>query len=246
MYHAQTVKAHAKYLVFAAVLASSSAAFAQSGGESTSTPPASSSWPTLPNERHLLVRLQGGVGLRLVNPWGASPLSPPWIHAQIGFLFINAGPVRMGPTVGGQIGLDLGRAGVQGAPQVGWAMLVPVAERVSLNIRADVAGMITRGSAAFRPSAMRTNPSACEPFNIAPVMLPNTQSGGSGVDVPQGTRSCIGFVPGFEVAAGPAIYLSSGIALTAELAFSGWIGDSLFYPVLGLGLGLMIDYEMLR
>lgn len=51
---------------------------------------------------------------------------------------------------------------------------------------------------------------------------------------------------GLELGLGAAVYLTSGIALTGELTGDIYFGDSMrVYPVVGLGLGLMVDYELL-
>jgi hypothetical protein len=49
-----------------------------------------------------------------------------------------------------------------------------------------------------------------------------------------------------ELAAGGALYLLSGFAVTAEVSFNMYFGDGgIIYPLIGGGIGLLFDYEVL-
>ena len=51
---------------------------------------------------------------------------------------------------------------------------------------------------------------------------------------------------GVEVGVGAAFYVTSGIAITAEGIFDVYFGDSrIVFPIVGGGLGVMVDYEVL-
>jgi len=67
-------------------------------------------------------------------------------------------------------------------------------------------------------------------------------SGGAALRYVSGNN--FGVVPGFELGIAPAIYVTSGIALTAEVSLSSYFGDGGAYFGFGAGLGLMIDYEL--
>jgi hypothetical protein len=232
----------------------SSPALAQSAGEppaeggATSSAPAAGEWRSYPNERHVLARLQGGIGLRLFDPYSAGVLAPGWIHAQGGFLFINAGKLRMGPTLGAQLGLDLGHSGLQGAVQLGWTLMYRPATRWAIMGRVDVPIVFTHSwdptrdaciylpGAAPRPGAPDTRSAQvqdpCLPSNMLPARVP------------------YGIVPavavGVEAGGSFAYFLTGGFALTAELSAGIYFGDSgTSTPVLGLGIGAMFDYELL-
>ena len=48
------------------------------------------------------------------------------------------------------------------------------------------------------------------------------------------------------LAAGGALYLLSGFAVTAEVSFNMYFGDGgIIYPLIGGGIGLLFDYEVL-
>ena len=51
---------------------------------------------------------------------------------------------------------------------------------------------------------------------------------------------------GLELGGGAAYYLTSGFALTGELSFGMYFGDrGTVYPNLGVGIGVLIDWEVL-
>jgi hypothetical protein len=240
--------------VFVTAMMASSTAIAQSavepvsGAEAISIVPAAGEWRSYPNERHVLTRLQGGIGLRLFDPYSAGVLAPGWIHAQGGFLFINAGKLRMGPTLGAQLGLDLWHSGLQGAVQPGWTLMYRSATRWAIMGRVDVPFVLTRSwdpardaciylpGAAPRPGMPDTRSAQvqdpCMPSNMLPARVP------------------YGVVPavavGVEAGGSFAYFLTGGFALTAELSAGIYFGDSgVSIPVLGLGLGTMFDFELL-
>lgn len=51
---------------------------------------------------------------------------------------------------------------------------------------------------------------------------------------------------GFEAAVGGAFYIRSGLAITAEAVFDLYLGNGgSVYPIIGGGLGILVDYEVL-
>ncbi len=232
----------------------SSAAFAQSAGEGASgeggvaAAPSAGEWRAYPNERHVLARLQGGIGLRLFDPYSSGVLAPGWIHAQGGFLFINAGKLRMGPTLGGQLGLDIGHSPLQGALQPGWTLMYRPATRWAIIGRLDVPIVFTRSwdprldACIYLPGVA---PRPGTPDNRAPEIqqqcLPDNRVPAR---VPYGTVPAVAV--GVEAGGSFAYFLTGGFALTAELSAGMYFGDSgTSTPVLGLGIGAMFDYELL-
>lgn len=232
-------------------LAASSTALAQSneeGGGSRNVAPAAGEWRSYPNERHILGRLQGGIGLRLFDPYSAGVLAPGWIHGQVGFLLLNAGKFRMGPTLGGQLGLDPGHSAPQGTIQPGFTAMYRLNSRMALLGRVDVPFLITRSwdpaldtcvyltGAAPRPGQPDTRAVRvelqCQPSNMIPAR------------VPYGSVPAVAV--GVEAGATFAFFLTGGFALTAELNGGAYFGDSsVTTPLLGVGLGALIDYELL-
>lgn len=226
-------------MAFAAVLLASNAAAAQGVGEGAEPSSESSSvgWSLQPGERHIVGRVQGGVGLRVFDPWGAGALAPGWIHAQGAYLFVRGGPFVMGPSLGAQVGLDVGHSAPQFTAQPGWLMRARFSQRWGLLLRADIPILVTRGANVDRPEfrvqdppndAMGNPPAVRRADVRAPFERPYTAAFG------------------IEVGGAGAFYLTSGIALTAELNAGMYFGDSFFsYPVIGVGLGALIDYELI-
>lgn len=231
----------------------SSAAFAQSeASESTeggaAAGPAAGEWRSYANERHVLARLQGGVGLRLFDPYSAGVLAPGWIHAQGGYLFVNVGKLRMGPTLGAQLGIDPGHSGLQGAVQPGWTLQYRSSPRWAILARLDIPFVITHTwnpandaciyLPGMRPAAGQPDPRVpvvqdpCQPSNMLPAR------------VPYGISPAIAI--GVEAGGTFAYYLTGGFALTAEVNAGLYFGDSsVSLPVVGVGLGALFDYELL-
>jgi hypothetical protein len=234
VYHARTVKAHTSFLALAAVLAAGSSAWAQhppdgesppgegSAAEGASTAPGA--YPTYRNERHLLVRLLGGSGLGFNNAYGRGLVLPPFVFLQGSFTFLNVGAIHMGPSLGAQSGLDFAHSGVQWTVQPGWMVHYRPTSALALNARLDVPFLFTRG--VTQPEMV--NPSSGQ----APVYAPihHTLDAGFGI----------------EAGLGAAYYLTAGLALTAELSGGFYFGDSFYtFPYVGLGLGVLVDFEIL-
>jgi hypothetical protein len=248
---APTVTGHRKWILLLTALAASSTAFAQVDDESASRAseaPASGGWASYPRERHLLGRLQGGIALRLFDPYSAGALAPGWIHGQAGYLFLNVGRFRMGPTLGGQLGLDPGHSRPQGALQPGWTAMTRLNPRMALLGRIDLPLVFTRSWDPAQDTCIYLpgNPprpgqpdtrvpqvqAQCQPSNMIPARVP------------------YGAVPalavGLEAGATFAYFLTSGLALTAELNGGVFFGDSgVTTPLLGVGLGVLVDHELL-
>jgi hypothetical protein len=204
------------------VLAATSTAAAQSegeGGEPVATPGA---WAAYPNERHLVGRLTGGVGLSFNDAFGAGLLAPPWLMVDGGYLLKTFGSIRTGPRLGVQLGFD-SHSAVQYAVQPGWMVLARSSSTLGFTGRLDVPVLITRGRNEY------TN------LDSAP---------GTPIQVLTTQPRTVSF--GVEAGFGAAYYLTSGIALTGEISASLYFGDSFYtYPVLGLGIGALVDYELL-
>lgn len=243
---------HRKWLGFFTALLASSAAFAQTGAEgegaSASGPPAPGEWRAYTNERHITARLQGGIGLRLYDPFSAGALAPGWIHAQAGFNFITAGNVRMGPTLGGQLGLDLGHSGLQGTLQPGWQIHYRPSARWAILARADFSLAFTRTWDPARDACIYLTGQAPRPgqpdTRAVTVQDPCMPSNMLPARVPYGVGPALAL--GFEAGGAFAYYLTGGFALTAELNAAMYFGDSgTTAPLLGIGIGAMFDYELL-
>lgn len=196
------------------------------------SPATESGWRRYPGERHILVRGEATVGMRLNDPYAAGTLAPPGGYLQGSFLFLHAGPFLMGPALGFQAAAD--GIGPQFAVQPGWQALARLSGRFGVTVRAEIPVLITRG--------------AC-PVERVPAD-PGFQ--GHGVEINRTTLPVpsTGYCPtvslGLELAGGAAVYLTSGVALTGEVIFDMYFGDSFIpFPVLGGGLGLMVDYEVL-
>jgi hypothetical protein len=248
---ARIVTGHRKWIALVTVLAASSTAFAQVDDEtasrSASAAPASG-WQAYPRERHVLGRLQGGVALRLFDPYSAGVLAPGWIHGQAAYLFLNAGRYRMGPTLGAQLGLDPGHSPPQGALQFGWTAMTRLTPRMALIGRVELPLVFTRSwdptldtciylpGNAPRPGQPDTRvpqvQGQCQPSNMIPARVP------------------YGSVPalavGVEAGASFAYFVTSGLAVTAELNGGAFFGDSgVTTPLIGVGLGVLVDHELL-
>jgi hypothetical protein len=231
VYHAPTVSVYRKFLAAAIVLAASGSAAAQTtateGGDGAQSHTA---WRAYPNERHLLLRALGGAAIVLPNAWGNGVLAPPFVFAEGSYLFRSFGPVRMGPSLGFQAGFDLTHANPQFAVQPGWMLLFRPSAAVGVSLRLDVPILFTRGSCSA-PTV--------DPFAVAMIPGPPIQPPGPG-------DPCYSVGFGFELAPSIMYYVTSGFALTAELSLGVYLGDSFApsFPI-GLGLGFVIDYEIL-
>lgn len=225
MYHARTVKAYRKFVAFAVVCTAANVASAQSAeGE---TP---SAWPTYPSERHIIGRLMGGAGLRLNDAYGAGLNTPPYVLVDGQFLFLNAGNIHMGPTVGVHLGFNSGHAdGVQTGIVPGWSAHWRLARPFALTARFGLPIVITRG--------LTTTQAVDDPRNNSSVMYTPAQA-------PVGSTTEVGL--GFELGVGGIYYITSGIGVTAEINGGLYLGNSFYtFPYVGGAVGLVIDYELL-
>lgn len=200
---------------------------------SPAAPSASSGgWTLYPNERHVTVRGQFVAGLRLSDPYAQGRMTP--LGASLGgsFLFVKAGPMLMGPSLGVQLGFD--PVGTQVAFQPGWQALWRMGSRFGLTGRVEIPLLVTPGACPV--DRIMADPGFTgQGFELNRTTIP----------VPS-TGTCPTVTFGAEVGVGAAVYVTSGIALTAEATFDMYFGDSfLFFPILGGGVGVMIDYEVL-
>lgn len=227
------MRAPALFFAAAAALAAPSvgAQTAPDTSEPSQAPP-SSGWRLYPNERHITVRAEAVAGVRLSDPYAQGSAAPFGMLLQGGFLFVKAGPLLMGPSLGVQMGFD--SVGLQTAIQPGWQALWRLAPRFALTGRVDIPLLITPGACPV--DRVPADPSFMgQGFQINRSTLPVPSAG-----------TCPTFAFGAELGVGAALYLTSGIALTAEASFDMYFGDSfLFFPVFGGGVGLLVDYEVL-
>jgi hypothetical protein len=237
------VTGHRKWIGFLTALLASSSAFAQtpsgegegSGGAQSASATAGE-WRAYPNERHVIARLQGGAAFRLYDPFSAGALAPWWIHGQAGFLFLNAGKLRMGPTLGGQLGLDLGHSGLQGTIQPGWALMFRPSPRWAILGRVDFSVAFVKTNVFANDLCVYNRPTRpiepCRESNMVPARLA------------YGTGTAVAL--GFEAGGTFAYFLTGGFALTAEVNTGFYFGDSgTTAPLLGVGIGALFDYELL-
>jgi hypothetical protein len=245
-----TVNSYRTLVVLATVLAASSTSLAQSSGsravEDDENPtrrptaaaegPAESStgvtipdgWPVISGEKHLMARITGGGAIRLLDPWGSGAFAPPWMLVQGSFLFGAGGPVRLGLSVGGQLGFDQGRSGMQYALQPGLVALIRPSGSIGLLARLDVPILFTRGQNTIEQLGSGTDGLT----GHSPIRYP--------ADRP------IVATMGFELGLGATYFITSGFGIVLEVNTSLYLGDSGFsYPLLGGGLGLVVDYELL-
>jgi hypothetical protein len=200
-------------------------------------PPApSSGWTVHPRERHVLVRAEFGLGARLRDPFSFGVLSPPSLLVEGTYAFLHLGNFLLGPSLGLQAGLD--RNGAQIAVQPGVQIYRRFSSAISANARVDVPLLITRG-ACQRGAALAIPPGNSQ--WVGGGIAPNR-----GVVYPPGWGFCPELSVGFEVAAGAAFYIRSGVAVTAEAIFDLYLGNGgSVYPIIGGGLGILVDYEVL-
>jgi hypothetical protein len=192
----------------------------------------SSGWRLYPNERHITVRAEAVAGLRLSDPYAQGSAVPFGALLQGSYLFMKAGPLLMGPSLGLQLGFD--PVGTQAAIQPGWHALWRLMPRLGLTGRVDIPLLITPGGCPVdRVPADPTFMGQGFPINTTTLPVPSA-------------GTCPTFAFGAELGVGAAFYITSGVAITAEATFNMYFGDSfLFFPIFGGGLGLMVDYEVL-
>ena len=196
------------------------------------SPGAQGGWTLYPNERHLLVRAEATLGARLNDPYAAGVLAPVSPFVEATYQFLNVRRFQMGPSLGFQAGFDA--SGAQFSIQPGWHVLRRFTERLAVTARADIPILITRGAcAADRVRADQGFPGFGHPLNRQTLPVPSA-------------GYCPTVAVGVEVGAGAAFYVTSGVAITAEAIFDLYFGDSgIVFPILGGGVGVMVDYEVL-
>jgi hypothetical protein len=195
-------------------------------------PSAQGEWALYPHERHIMVRAEATVGARMNDPYAAGALAPISPLLEGSYQFLHVGRFLMGPTLGFQAGFDA--TGAQFAIQPGWQVFRRLGSRVALTGRAAIPVLITRGACtADRVRADQGFPGFG--FSLNRTTLPVPSAG-----------YCPTASVGVELAAGAAFYVTSGVAVTAEAIFDTYFGDSgIVFPILGGGLGVMVDYEVL-
>lgn len=204
--------------------------------ESVGANGASSGWRVLPRERHVLLRVEGAVAARLSDPFSFGALAPPSVLVQGAFPFVHLGSFLLGPALGVQAGVDAN--GAQVAFQPGVTLYRRFTERWSANARVGVPILLTRGACPV-PGALPV------PAGRADLQGHGVQGNRNSVPVP-GAGYCPTAAVGLEAAVGGAFYLTTGFAITAEAIFDLYFGDgSLTYPLVGGGLGVLFDYELL-
>lgn len=199
------------------------------GAEQT---PTQGGWRLYPNERHILVRAEATVGARLNDPYAAGGLAPISPLLEGSYQFLHVGSFLMGPTLGFQAGFDA--TGAQFAVQPGWQVYRRFAGRFAATARASIPILITRGACqADRVRADNGFPGFG--FSLNRTTLPVPSAG-----------YCPTASVGVELGAGGSLFITSGVALTAEVIFDTYFGDSgIVFPIIGGGLGVMVDYEVL-
>lgn len=189
-----------------------------------------------PGERHVLIRTEFGIGARLRDPFSFGVLSPPSLLVEGTYAFLHLGNFLLGPSLGLQGGID--RNGAQVAVQPGVQIYRRFTEAIAAHARVDVPLLITRG--ACPRSAGLAIPQG-SPQWVGGGVAPNRS-----VVYPPGWGYCPEVSVGFEVAAGAAFYIRSGLAVTAEATFDLYLGNGgAIYPIIGGGLGILVDYEVL-
>lgn len=227
------MRARALYFAAAAALAAPTVG-AQTAPDMTEPAPAAPAggWRLYPRERHITVRAEFVAGLRLSDPYAQGRAAP--FGALLGgsFLFVKAGPLLMGPSLGVQLGFD--PVGAQAAIQPGWQALWRVSPRFGLTGRVEIPFLITPGACPV-DRVMADPGFVGQGYDFNRNTLPVPSAG-----------TCPTLAVGAELGVGAALYVTSGIALTAEAMFDMYFGDSfLFFPVFGGGVGVLVDYEVL-
>lgn len=200
-----------------------------SGNASGST----SGWRLYPREKHLLLRAMASTAYRINDPFAVGRLAPPTLTIDGAFTLLHFGQFQFGPYLGLQIGFDRGGAQPQFAVTPGAVLTRRFSPLFALNARVAVPLAIVRGY--------------CPPFaldastrrGMGAVQFQNV------VQVPD-TSYCPELSVGIEAAAGAALYIRSGFAVTAEVSFDLFFGDGgIVYPNIGGGIGLLFDLEVI-
>lgn len=227
------MRARALFFAAAAALATPTVSAQSASDLAEPTPaPSAGGWRLYPGERHITLRAEGFGGLRLSDPYAQGAATPFGALLEGSFLFLKVGPLLLGPSLGVQVGFD--PVGTQAAIQPGVHALWRLGPRFGLTGRVGVPLLITPGACPVdRVMADPGFTGQGFPLNASTIPVPSV-------------GNCPTLAFGAEVGAGAALYLTSGIALTAQATFSMYFGDSfLFFPVLGGGVGVLVDYEVL-
>ncbi|MBL8600996.1 MAG: hypothetical protein JNK72_03635 [Myxococcales bacterium] len=184
----------------------------------------------------MYVRAEFTAGARLRDPFAQGALAPPSVLVQGSYALWQFGQWSLAPSLGVQVGL--GSPFVHAVIQPGVTVHRRINSMFGVHARLDVPLALTRAGV--------------EPVTYVPVPASRPNEIGAGttfrrtnVPVPDVNQN-LTLAPGLEVAAGASLYVRAGLALTAEVIFNGYLGDSLyFYPIVGGGLGVLVDYEIL-
>ncbi len=195
-------------------------------------PSGNPSWPVYPSERHVLIRGEATAGLRASDPFSLGALTPVSAFVEGTYAFLKVGSFLFGPSLGIQAGFS--PAGGQYTLQPGVAGYRRFSPTFAMTARIDVPILLTAGDCGtlgLQPSGSNMGSGISDNVNF--VHVPNT-----------------GYCPttsvGIEAAVGAAYYLRAGLALTGEITFDYYVGDGMLgYPIVGLGLGVLFDYEVL-
>lgn len=204
------------------------------GTPSGNTSGSTSGWRLYPREKHLLLRAVASTAYRINDPFAIGRLAPPTLTIDGAFTLLHFGQFQFGPYLGLQIGFDRGGAQPQFAVTPGVVLTRRFSSLFALNARVAVPLAIVRGY--------------CQPFALpAPTDLQGMGSvmNRAVVQVPD-TSYCPELSVGVQAAAGAAFYIRSGFAVTAEVSFDLFFGDGgIIYPLLGGGIGLLFDFEVI-
>lgn len=195
-------------------------------------------------ERHVYGRVQGGVGLRLTDYYSQGALQGGFVQGMVGYSFRSLGPMRFGAHFGAQYGYDPAYALSQGGVSLGLSGHFRFLPILGLLVRLDGSMVVTRGSGIVANQAAH-NGLPDGSFALARYNSSTPRDASGQAALRYVSQYTIGVAPGFELGIAPAIYLTSGIALTAEVSLTMYGGDGSAYLGVGAGAGLLIDYELL-
>lgn len=191
-----------------------------------------SGWRLYPREKHLLLRATASTAYRINDPFAVGRLAPPTLTLDAALTLAHLGRFQIGPYLGLQIGFDRGTQ-TQFAVVPGAVIQRRFSNLFAFNARVGVPVAIVRGNCPALPLDATGREGMGALANRRFVQVPDTSF-------------CPAVSPGIEVAAGGALYLLSGFAVTAEVSFNMYFGDGgLIHPFIGGGIGLLFDYEVL-
>jgi hypothetical protein len=172
---------------------------------------------------------------RLVDPYAQGSLGPVGAFVDGTLTLFHGGRFHFGPSLGLQLGFDASVS--QLAIQPGFGVFARLSPRVAVHGRIGVPLLVTRGLCPDEA-----------PLEI-PVGMGQLRGGGiapnQGVVRVPGAGYCPTLAVGVELGAGAAFYLTSGLALTGEVTFDFYRGDTVGFPLVGGGLGILMDLEVL-